>query len=540
MTSTTDGTRAPITVHVFARMVEGLHTAAREVADVLVADPALLAEVPDELLETLTLSLHSSADTTTAAATVVTGRLDRQVGSVRGKLIAGRYPSTSRFLAVEAGMSTPQARATVARGRDLDTHSTRVADAWMAGAVTGGAVRDLTLGVTDALRRSTRTDTPIARGEALDHLLPLAERGDTDRLHRAVGEMRLRIDPDGVTEDSLFAFENQSLSIVDAGSMWRISGWITAETAAAAKTVLGAGGRQIAEQQLAGIEHDADCDLLSDTGSGAVCSCGETDRARRKAGLRPDHLNALAFGEVMTHLMDDATLGSHHRVAPHLTVVVDTTDAAAPLSGRLAMPGTEDTALLGEQSLNRLLCDSDITRILTTVTVAPRTPTTPPAAAGAEAVAAAPSPRPPTEHDYGAAQDPGCDHVPEPGPAATRDTYLDAVITTLDAFARSVLYVGRTERTVTAAIRRALEIRDGHCVFPGCRATVARCHAHHVLPWQHGGATDLPNMALVCPSHHHAVHEGGWAMTLTPGMTGHEQGCWDFTPPLTRSRRLRP
>lgn len=515
MTSTTDGTRAPITVHAFARLVEGLRASAREVADVLVADPALLAEVPDELLETLTLALHSSADTTTAAATVVTGRLDRQVGSVRGKLIAGRYASTSRFLQVEAGMSTSQARATVARGRDLDTHSTRVADAWMAGAVTGGAIRDLTVGVTDVLRRSTRTDTPIARGEALDHLLPLAERGDADRLHRAVGEMRLRIDPDGVTEDSLFAFENQSLSIVDAGSMWRISGWLPPETAAAAKTVLEAGSRQIAEQQLAGIDHGPDCNHLTDPKTD--CSCGATDRARRQAGLHKDHLTALAFGEVMTGLMDDATLGSHHRVAPHVTVVVDTTDAAASLMGRLAMPGTDDEVLIGEESVNRLLCDADVTRVLTTV-------------ATSEAV------RP--SHDRG-------HHPPEPplstaAAAAADADYLAAVVMTLEAMARSVLYVGRNERTVSARLRRALEIRDGHCAFPGCRARLARCHAHHVTHWQHGGTTDLPNMVLLCPSHHVAVHEGGWTLVLKAGATGHERGCWQFTPPLYRARRTRP
>ena len=66
----------------------------------------------------------------------------------------------------------------MARGRDLDTHSTRVADAWLAGAIPGGAVRELTLGVTDVLRSSSRTDTPVARGEALDRLLPVARAGD--------------------------------------------------------------------------------------------------------------------------------------------------------------------------------------------------------------------------------------------------------------------------------------------------------------------------------------------------------------------------
>ncbi len=495
MISTTDGTRAPITVAGLARLVDDARRATRAVATALADDPTLLAEVPDELLETLTVALHQAAESSSAAATVVTGRLERQVGSVRGKLIAGRYASTSRFLQVEAGMRATQARATVARGRDLDSHSTRVADAWLAGVVPGGAVRDLTVGVTDVLRRSTRTDTPIARGEALDHLMPLAERGDPDRLHRAVAELRLRIDPEGTTDEALFAFESQTLSIVEAGSMWRVSGWLSPETAIATRTVLEAGARQIVEQQLAGVDHDPGCEQVAD--GGPACTCGATDRARRAAGLRQDHLHALALGEVMTGRLDDATLGSHHRVAPHVTVVVDTTEVVAPLVGRVAVPGQDGDALLGEESLDRLLCDADITRVLTTV---------------ASAVE----------------------------PVAAGDDYLDAVVTTWGDMARSVLYVGRSERTVGARLRRALEIRDGHCVFPGCRARVARCHAHHVQHWRHDGSTDLPNLALLCVTHHVAVHEGGWMLTLKPGATGHEQGCWQFAPPALRARRLRP
>lgn len=46
-------------------------------------------------------------------------------------------------------------------------------------------------------------------------------------------------------------------------------------------------------------------------------------------------------------------------------------------------------------------------------------------------------------------------------------------------------------------------------------------------------------MALLCITHHHSVHEGGWVMALRDGATGHEQDCWTFTPPLRR-RRLRP
>lgn len=69
-----------------------------------------------------------------------------------------------------------------------------------------------------------------------------------------------------------------------------------------------------------------------------------------------------------------------------------------------------------------------------------------------------------------------------------------------------VLDVGQTSRLVTPAIRRALSIRDGGCIFPGCVATDAQCEAHHVVPWHLGGATAIGNMVLLCP-HHHAMIE---------------------------------
>lgn len=69
-----------------------------------------------------------------------------------------------------------------------------------------------------------------------------------------------------------------------------------------------------------------------------------------------------------------------------------------------------------------------------------------------------------------------------------------------------ILDVGQTQRLVTPAIRRALSMRDGGCVFPKCTATDAECEAHHVVPWWDGGATALGNLALLCP-HHHSVVE---------------------------------
>jgi hypothetical protein len=72
------------------------------------------------------------------------------------------------------------------------------------------------------------------------------------------------------------------------------------------------------------------------------------------------------------------------------------------------------------------------------------------------------------------------------------------------------LDVGREHRLVTVAQRRALAARDRGCVI--CGAQPDWCDAHHIVPWSQGGATDLDNLALVCPGHHTAVHAGSWAL----------------------------
>jgi 5-methylcytosine-specific restriction protein A len=74
-----------------------------------------------------------------------------------------------------------------------------------------------------------------------------------------------------------------------------------------------------------------------------------------------------------------------------------------------------------------------------------------------------------------------------------------------------VLDAGRTTRTVGHHLFRGLAVRDGGCRFPGCDLAVSRCEAHHVTPWQHGGATDQSNVVLLCWRHHHdfAHHPSG-------------------------------
>lgn len=76
-----------------------------------------------------------------------------------------------------------------------------------------------------------------------------------------------------------------------------------------------------------------------------------------------------------------------------------------------------------------------------------------------------------------------------------------------------MLDVGRRQRTIPPALRRALEHRDRGCRFPGCGVRV--CEGHHVQHWADGGETRLDNLILLCRRHHRAMHEKGFRVELT-------------------------
>lgn len=87
------------------------------------------------------------------------------------------------------------------------------------------------------------------------------------------------------------------------------------------------------------------------------------------------------------------------------------------------------------------------------------------------------------------------------------------------------LDVGRLRRFVTPAQRRALNLRDRGCSFPGCRRTPKHTHAHHISHWADGGPTDLCNLCLLCAFHHRLIHFGDWQVSMATD--GHPE----FIPP---------
>jgi hypothetical protein len=102
-------------------------------------------------------------------------------------------------------------------------------------------------------------------------------------------------------------------------------------------------------------------------------------------------------------------------------------------------------------------------------------------------------------------------------PETARMLSCDASVVAMYERDGEILSVGRKRRTLSSAIKRALEARDRCCQFPGC--TNARfVDAHHIEHWAHGGSTELSNLMLLCRYHHTFVHAHGY--TIAPRVLG--------------------
>src|SRR2546426_2413751 len=114
-------------------------------------------------------------------------------------------------------------------------------------------------------------------------------------------------------------------------------------------------------------------------------------------------------------------------------------------------------------------------------------------------------------------------------PAETGQRYArDSAISRSTGQAELEHELNHASRTLPAPTRRALEARDRHCVFPGCSRPLIWCDGHHLVWWTRGGATALPNLALLCRPHHRMVHEEGWLFERI------RDGHWKAKPPLHR------
>jgi hypothetical protein len=191
---------------------------------------------------------------------------------------------------------------------------------------------------------------------------------------------------------------------------------------------------------------------------------GETDR-RSTPQLRAD-----ALLDIAKRALDAGDLPEMGGERPHLSVVVDES-ALRERVGTVTLPWT--SVAVPAEVARRWACDAQLTPVLAAL-------------------------------------------VPPPGKPGGGSTF--------SAFCLGggwlPLDVGRASRVATTGQLKALRVRDGGCVHPGCARTAAYCDAHHVRHWADGGATSLDNMVLLCRHHHRTLHASEWSISPDPGQPG--------------------
>ncbi len=79
----------------------------------------------------------------------------------------------------------------------------------------------------------------------------------------------------------------------------------------------------------------------------------------------------------------------------------------------------------------------------------------------------------------------------------------------------ALIQLGTEQRCFTGAQRRAITLRDGGCIIPGCTIPAAWTEIHHVTPHAEDGPTHPDNGVLLCWFHHHTINTSGWEIRMT-------------------------
>ena len=98
-----------------------------------------------------------------------------------------------------------------------------------------------------------------------------------------------------------------------------------------------------------------------------------------------------------------------------------------------------------------------------------------------------------------------------------------------------ILRIGTEERVFNRHPRRAIALRDGGCIIPGCGVPAAWTEIHHVTEHAHGGPTHPDNGVLLCFFHHRFLDRHGWRIRMNQGVPEVQAPGWND--PTLRWRR---
>jgi hypothetical protein len=124
----------------------------------------------------------------------------------------------------------------------------------------------------------------------------------------------------------------------------------------------------------------------------------------------------------------------------------------------------------------------------------------------------------------------------EPVSIATieRHTCTTGVVPVIFDSDAEILNLGREQRLFSSRQAIAIAARDGGCQLGDCDRPPSWCETHHIDHWTRDhGNTNTDRGILLCRHHHMLVHNNGWEITRTNGIT-------HFIPPPDIDPHQRP
>ena len=464
----------------------------------IVAAGCLEGVSASELLD-LTTRLQAIASRAQALVVSAVAEVrDAEVARTRG------FASTARWLEVDAGLSRGQSRGVVGLGERLQWDYPATRDAWLAGDIGEGAVREITSLVPQKLKGLPEAEYVARRTELEAMALDVARTRSVPEVRRAIQRAAFVANPVGAEAAVIAARDSQFLRFTPVTDGVEVRGFLSVGSAAVVLTAF---------------------DQCHD----ALYRSGELSQDTRRDGLgatrgmramRREHHNAEILADLASRLLDDGALGTKHAQRPHLTVTVHADDYAAGLGGEVLLPGF-GSVLVPNATIDRLRCDAEVHPVLTRPTGRSRESDRLP---GCVRRTSDPPWRPTwggVGDEVGFGRQPLSQEIEADTDVAALAEFgeeLDDADSWWNRFfgepTRHVLDVGRSFRSAPPKLRRALAVRDGGCAAPGCDVDASRCEAHHIVYWEHHGETSISNMILLCSKHHHMVHEGGWRIEI--------------------------
>jgi Domain of unknown function (DUF222)/HNH endonuclease len=118
------------------------------------------------------------------------------------------------------------------------------------------------------------------------------------------------------------------------------------------------------------------------------------------------------------------------------------------------------------------------------------------------------------ENLRGAADSPAqrMDGTPVPAAVARRMACERGVIPIVLGGRSVPLDWGRARRFAQPQQVDALELQYPTCTLFGCTVPADWCDVHHIVPFEHGGPTNLDNLTFGCDHCHDLVHRPGWGV----------------------------